>query len=343
MTKKIDQLTFTRFISALMILLVHFSGGTVFEFPEVKKFLLPFFGVSYFFILSGFVLGVSYYDKMGEELRKFDFKRYTILRLARIYPVYFLAFLLEVFFLVRFGGDTPTFKEIIYSIFLIQSWFSDDFINFPSWSLSCEMFFYASLPWFLFKLKRLKIKGLLVVLVLIWGVQQTSFYYLFVLNNSPFHVLFNPLLHLPTFVAGIIIAIFYRKSKNELIQYIPSVNNWLIAFILIIIIYNKSTFGYETTQTPFYLAFILLVSLPNNFFIKYLSSNFFIYLGYISYSIYILQVPIYQYFDRIYTRLSFTDPNLKYVIFIPLTILVSAGVYFFYEKPVYKFLTKKIR
>ncbi len=342
MSEKIDQLTFTRFLSAFGILLPHFSEGTVFEFPEFKSFLLPFFGVSYFFILSGFVLGISYYHKMPEGFSAFNKKDYFLRRFARIYPVYILAFVLELFFAVYFGGKAVSVSVILQNVFLLQGWFLDGFINFPSWSLSCEMFFYASLPWLLFRMKAMSNKQLLGFTALIWIVQQFVFYYLFVIQNDfPFNLRFHPLIHFPTFITGIVLAIFFHRKNEWFKQWIMPYSNYLIIFLIGIIIFNKSVFHYETTQTPFYLAFIFIVALPGNFFEKHLSTKIFINLGYISYAIYILQVPISRYFSVFYSHLGRVNPNVQYVMLIPLIILVSAGVYFFYEKPLYRLLTQK--
>jgi peptidoglycan/LPS O-acetylase OafA/YrhL len=85
---RIEQLTFTRFIAAVSIVIFHFGSG---RFP--LNILYPQFifkqanvSVSYFFILSGFVMIVAYHKNSN-----IDFIAYMKNRFARIYPVYFIA------------------------------------------------------------------------------------------------------------------------------------------------------------------------------------------------------------------------------------------------------------
>jgi peptidoglycan/LPS O-acetylase OafA/YrhL len=87
---RLDQLTFTRFIAAISIVVFHY-GRNVFPFDmDGIKFLFrqANVGVSYFFILSGFIMVIAYGNR-----GKIEYVDYLKRRFARIYPVYFLAIL----------------------------------------------------------------------------------------------------------------------------------------------------------------------------------------------------------------------------------------------------------
>lgn len=84
--RKINQLTFTRFIAALAIVVYHY-GYKIFPFnlKLLNKIILNgSVGVSYFFILSGFVLIVSYLHRVKNG--KISYFNFYLNRFARIYP-----------------------------------------------------------------------------------------------------------------------------------------------------------------------------------------------------------------------------------------------------------------
>ena len=88
---RIEQLTFTRFLAAISIVIFHY-GDQIFLFNN--KYVQFIFGqanigVSYFFILSGFVMIIAYNTNS-----KINFFQYLKNRLARIYPVYLFAIFL---------------------------------------------------------------------------------------------------------------------------------------------------------------------------------------------------------------------------------------------------------
>ena len=139
--QRLEQLTFTRFISAFIILISHFKPIKIVNDEWFVPLFHNFFAVSYFFTLSGFVLGITYYDRF----KVFDFKElknYFVARFARIYPVYLLALLMVIvfeYYITKTVRYSPV--NILLNVTLLQGWFDTEVINFPSWSLSCEAFF----------------------------------------------------------------------------------------------------------------------------------------------------------------------------------------------------------
>jgi peptidoglycan/LPS O-acetylase OafA/YrhL len=135
------------------------------------------FSLVYFFVLSGFLLFLPYVRNLVEERtagKMPDVKDYVVHRLARIIPVYLVIFLIVNFVLrVAYvqnpavqpvGTDAGTGMitdpgELIANLFLVQTYFPayiQTGIN-PSWSLTLEYAFYASLPllgFLLFKLRK---------------------------------------------------------------------------------------------------------------------------------------------------------------------------------------------
>jgi peptidoglycan/LPS O-acetylase OafA/YrhL len=99
-------------------------------------------GVSFFFVLSGFVLTWS--RKNGQ--RKRDFYRN---RFARVYPLHLITWALTLG-LITLTATATSWPVALACLLLVQAWIPDSSyyfgVNGPSWSLSDEAFFYAVFP-----------------------------------------------------------------------------------------------------------------------------------------------------------------------------------------------------
>ncbi|WP_046734499.1 acyltransferase family protein [Streptomyces humi] len=129
-------------------------------------------GVSFFFILSGFVLMWS--ARPGDRAPRFWWRR-----VARIYPVHLVTVVLALvmaFTLPR--QPRPTLPQGLADVFLVHSWWRPwwQTLDPVSWSLACEAFFYAAFPLLALVLRRLGGRGatalaalsVLAVLALAW-------------------------------------------------------------------------------------------------------------------------------------------------------------------------------
>lgn len=147
--KKLDALTSLRFFAAVTIVAEHSHAA----FKSLSWFgNLPFdYGVSFFFVLSGFILAFVYreFDSLG-SLRDF-----YAARIARIWPLHLVTLLLFLaiipsgsWFVGGHGADAV--KVTLANVFLLQSWipWSRYFFSFNavSWSISTEMLFYLMFP-----------------------------------------------------------------------------------------------------------------------------------------------------------------------------------------------------
>ncbi|MFH9657167.1 acyltransferase family protein [Streptomyces sp. NPDC017248] len=112
-------------------------------------------GVSFFFLLSGFVLTWS--ARPRDRVLAF-WRR----RIARIYPVH-LVTLAGAFLLASAltHQARPTPKQALANALLLHSWWRPwwQTLNPVSWSLACEAFFYAAFPLLYLLLRRLGARG----------------------------------------------------------------------------------------------------------------------------------------------------------------------------------------
>ena len=138
----LPRLTSLRALAALLVFLYHVQLFGVLA-PGRAPMTIGYVGVSFFFILSGFVLTWSWVP--GSKAVSFYRRRF-----ARIYPAY--AFVLVVTGVAGSPAAPPvSARGVGLSSVLLQSWSLHNgsivhALNPPSWSLSDEAFFYVLLP-----------------------------------------------------------------------------------------------------------------------------------------------------------------------------------------------------
>lgn len=141
--RRLHTLTVLRFVAALYVVLHHAIG------PD-RPFGIRsgFVGVTFFFVLSGFVLTWTHRPEVGS-------RAFWRNRAARILPIYLLVGLAGAF--VPLAAEVSWRTVVTYAT-LTQSWFFDGSLvhglNDPAWSLSDEAFFYAVFPLFVFVARR---------------------------------------------------------------------------------------------------------------------------------------------------------------------------------------------
>ncbi|MFG3141772.1 acyltransferase family protein [Streptomyces sp. NPDC048211] len=144
---RLVSLTGLRFWAAAAVFAFHASFEGVFADAGVGDAVAGLFGkagwagVSFFFVLSGFVLAWS--ARPDDPPRRFIRRR-----LARIYPAHLVTALLAFALLAAAGGVAA--GEAIANLLLLHAWSPrlSVFIsgNPVSWSLSCELLFYLCFP-----------------------------------------------------------------------------------------------------------------------------------------------------------------------------------------------------
>ncbi len=195
--KKLDQLTVTRFIAALSVMLFHGGRhiGILAYFPMLTAGPVA---VGYFYVLSGFVMALAYYHP-GVQ---FDFRNYGLARFSRIYPVYILSFVLTCIYYINLMSKIKSDK-ILANVFLYQAWFPRfaESFNIAAWSLSVEAFFYVIFPFLLLLVTRQPVKRLIWVSIGFWALSQVVHSILMVrfMPENAAWLAYFPLFHLNSF------------------------------------------------------------------------------------------------------------------------------------------------
>jgi peptidoglycan/LPS O-acetylase OafA/YrhL len=175
-------------------------------------------GVSFFFILSGFLLAWTARDR--DTKLKFWQRRF-----ARIYPAYAVAWLtVAAFKFTREGSVNPT---DYFALSLLQDWVPQERFYFGAtavfWSLSCEAFFYLAFPFIFPLLARLRAKQRLVLFA---GIAVAVVAIAAVVNpmirgtvGNWFLYIFPPVRFLE-FVVGMLAAIHLKRGR------VPNIPLW---------------------------------------------------------------------------------------------------------------------
>ncbi|GAU67581.1 putative acyltransferase [Streptomyces sp. NBRC 110611] len=142
---RLPSLTGLRFLAAAMVFFGHAFADPLSKvaapgFLAVLWYRAGSFGVSFFFILSGFVLAWS--ARAGDRPVRFLRRR-----LLKVYPNHLVTFGCTAVLLWWTGRSLAGWLP---NLLLVQSWVPDfgviNSVNTVSWTLSCEVFFYAAFP-----------------------------------------------------------------------------------------------------------------------------------------------------------------------------------------------------
>lgn len=337
---KIGQITFTRFVAAMAIVISHFNKDLfLYKIRYVSDiFLRANVGVSYFFILSGFIMIVAYHQKV-----RINYKDYYRNRLARIYPLYVLGLLL--YLLTRYT-DFSIYKCLLY-LLGIQSWIPGKalVLNFPGWSISVEFLFYLIFPWLYNYLYSKGNKSIWIIGVLIWT--GTQFFTNLYVNSHAYkgaHTVshefshYFPLWHVNEFIIGNLAGLFfvkYRKEKNHDIAVILLFTGILLSLIFIPLNFHNGL------MAVLFVPLIYLISCNNGLLTKMFSLKPFEFLGEISYAVYIVHILVlYVLRSVLWDYFQVYESNTVFWIYMVILIFTSAIFYRFIEKPARDYLKK---
>ena len=137
----LHALTSLRFFASLAIV-VHHCNGVFWPAADLGPLDA---GVSFFFVLSGFILAYVYHDPSSGQ---FAWGRFYVARLARIWPLHLVCLLL----MIAFVKVPESFESgvLLANGLMLHAWIPFDryffSYNYASWSISTELFFYMLFP-----------------------------------------------------------------------------------------------------------------------------------------------------------------------------------------------------
>lgn len=341
----IQTLTSLRIFFALMVFGAHcYVLDSSFDAHFFKE---GFVGVSFFFVLSGFIIAYNYQEKL---LTKATTKRtFWVARVARIYPLHLLTLLIAACIggYVYYSGTLDWLKHFVASTFLLQSFFpsADYFFSFnsPSWSLGCEQLFYFCFPLiipFISNKRYLLITLLVCLVIMLAGMALTpeeqikAYWYV------------NPITRLPDFLVGVLLYQFYQSLSHRNISYSTGTILETGAVILFLLFYLGAAdipkvYRYSCYYWLPVSVLILIFALQKGGISRLLSNRLLIIGGEISYSFYLIHLFIILTYSKMAALYQWPT---QWIISVPIifciTIALSLFSYYYFEKPANKWVKR---
>ncbi len=346
---RIESLTSLRFFAALMVMLSHFSflqnsDSATARFIYSDIIGEGYVGVTFFFILSGFILSHSYSRRFQEN--SISTGEFICARIARIYPLHILTFILSLPLAMDFFIDNSAYSFAwIPNVFLLHAFFPDGNIYFaangPSWSLSDELFFYLLFPVLLFR------KAAFLFAILAVGICWQSYVMTADMSSTQKHfsVYIMPLSRLFDFVVGILLYRIFTQTKERYGKF--SVNFMQVSSVLLLLVFflSKSYIDPVLRYDVYYvlpMAFLIYsFGLCGGYLSNMISSRFWLLLGEASFSFYMIHQLVIRYVTTYQKALfGFEGVSLDIAIAVSslaTSIILSIFLYKFFELRAKKF------
>lgn len=340
-TPMIDTLTSLRVIFALMVFASHLCilNEGVFSGHILKE---GYVGVSFFFILSGFIIAYNYTTKLAEG--RCSRKKFWVARIARIYPLHLLTLVAAIFIGDTFIATSPlSWAHLFTSATLTNAYIprSDFFfaLNSPAWSLCCEQLFYMLFPVILPLVKSPKKLGVIAitaVAIVIIGSAFTPEQY----TKGVWYT--NPITRLPDFVVGVLVWHAYKRIQTLDIGYITATIMELSTVLLFAILYIYAEEITKAYRYTFYYwipisAIILSFALQKGVLSQILKTKLLVVGGKISYGIYLTQLLV---MSIIGSHVAILSPFVAASIVLLAITTISLLSYNCFEKPMNKLIKR---
>ncbi|WP_047607926.1 acyltransferase family protein [Rahnella aquatilis] len=357
---KLPSLTGSRFWAALLVFLFHsslpsdlapFSDPAIQHIYTVIVGKAGWLGVSYFFILSGFIMVWSARD--NDTVGDFYLRRF-----AKIYPTHCLTWAMA--FVI---GAMSLYQYKLWSsnLLLLNTWVDDVHYFFvgnrPSWSLCIEAMFYLSFP-FLFRImktipKKFDLPGLALVTaasllvqiyIYIW-VEPNKMMGAFPISQQHFWISYIfPPSRIFEFLAGMFAARLLMNGRMLVLTKTAS-------FALLAAAYIGSMYiPYQFSMSVVFIipVCLLITSIAGDDLKNrntLLNTKTSVWLGEISYSFYMVHFLVLFYFLNLTAGRKFSLPEGIALIAVALVLSVSCAsfLYKYFEVPMMKLILEKCR
>lgn len=355
-----NALTSLRFFAAVAVFVSHLSFLRNNNSPlrDIATTVLheSYIGVSFFFILSGYILSYCYQKRLiTGDIR---FGTFYLLRFARIFPLHIaLALPLAAYYILTRG--TSYIPIAVSNVLLVQSWipvpeyyFS---LNVPTWSLSVELFFYAVFPF----LSQLRTRQLIQLSVTVLALNVGTAAYLKLsqqdqwvidgqLQFSHWLSYVNPLYRLFEFVAGILI---FRLSPTSKQAAHYGTRHELTAISLLcasLLVFSQSDFSNYLRASLLYLpamVYLLVVfTSSKGKLTQSMCNSTLVLLGQASFAFYLIHRPVIQAVSE-YFGPTTSAPRLMVMTLLAFgcSVILSVLLHLWIDQPVNRFIRQRVR
>ncbi|HFQ3986092.1 TPA: acyltransferase family protein [Enterobacter asburiae] len=346
LNNRLDSLHTMRGLAAVTVMLFHFSWILDSAYDGLGKSLMKYgyLGVDIFFIISGFVIAMST-SKVNYDINGcFVFVKH---RLKRVLPAYY--FWLFIAFIT--GGAMSTFHysekvENLISAFTLTPVTSQNgplYLNNESmygirWSLIYEIYFYLLVSLSIFIKNRTFALALIIIAMVfavpaMIGFSPTLCDIGIESDNKFINLATNPIIIL--FLYGVI----FQKAYSHIIIF-PALARRIIGILLLISSISSVHFSQNITHGPLsgglYMLFLFVALTINEDLFKNKTPKFALFLGDISYSLYLIHTLMNSGLDKRLTEIGFPNGWLKFGLYCFISIILAYASYNYIEKPFFK-------
>ncbi len=356
--KRISQLDGIRGIAILLVLIWHYIQNQIINVAQDETLLyyfarvlsLTWSGVDLFFVLSGFLItGILIENHKSDNY----FTVFYIRRICRILPLYYL--LLILFFSISFSrfSTKPEFSWLFYDPFPLLSYatFTQNILmgirgDFGpqwlaiTWSLAVEEQFYLFIPLLIRYVHPKRVFFVLLLIIFAAPVFRGMYPDFFTFVNTPFRA--------DSLLSGCVLAIAVRSPM--FIRLVNQHKDFLISLFIIflcgagVMTIRPQLFGIfnHFWLAGLYSLFILITLVfADSVFGKILSNKILVYLGTLSYGIYmfhqIVSGLLHGFIGGSVPHITTYVDLIITVVSLCLTLLLAALSYRYVELPFLKF------
>lgn len=349
MREKLEALTSLRFIAAILVVVYHTLPPEMLDaWPALTNIRgSGFTGVSLFFCLSGFILFIVY-----EHLSRHrgEILQFLVARVARIYPLYVFSLMLDLPRLVAvridgYGlelGIAATGVTLAGNLLMLQVWVPQlGGLNYPSWSVATEAAFYVAFPFVIVFVRRIQTtRAVLACLCATFAIAiVVTSISAGLAGSGTAQVLLsrNPIAKFPEFLAGMLLGAFWlrRRVHEDRISFLPDAValSGLMVWVGVMAAGPEAVGGEKMMNTilmPIFWLLIFGLASRTAKVSRALAAQPFVFLGEISYAIYLLHAPLqYLFFKNMALKIDLPI----YLIYLAALFCTSAAAYMVIEVP----------
>ncbi len=292
------------------------------------------YAVDFFLVLSGFILTHSYFHRM-----ELSFKDFTLRRFLRLYPLHFVTLMATIALYLIFDLGLEKEPLLLHLLFIHNIGFGPGGLplNVPAWTISIEFWLNVALfavLLFIRPTNLLKRAGFLVVAALCFALVFKVVGHLDA-NSQHFKGVVNLGLVrcLGAFILGILTYELYIKCRDW--RPAPLVTFGAIAtfFAIILFMPGHVALGFVV---PFVFTAVVLVGACAEAQTHWLS-RYLVWLGNISFAVYLVHNPIL----RLFRETDLTKSVTTGIGFVVVTCLVAGLLHRYFERPFYIWSLRK--
>lgn len=348
----LGALTGVRALAALAVYVSHLPAPAGAPAVLMTAMSAGYYGVTVFFVLSGFVLTLNYFDKLQHPTVARIWS-YGVARFARIYPIYLLVLGFTVVRMVQTGVSLNGWP---IHLLILQAWdpsFDMTFgFNGVAWSVGVEVFLYATLPLLVVVVARLDrgVRYLCATAVVVGGImvgvalaaESAGLDTLpWTDPASPHHLLYTwPVSRVGDFLLGILAARIYLRARTDARSHV--VGALLIFAGLLAIGFAATSQSLTYTALSWDAAYAIpafglllgLALAPRNVIARLLSTATLVLLGEASYAFYLIHHQMLFILDPSGWATSLNRHTLfAQAVNLAIIAAIAIGLHVLFERP----------